>query len=105
MKRSAFDTSSPAILAAVRDGAAFEEACRGVGVNASTGRTWLRRYSVFAGQVDAARRERKPSGGALTRAEFEAHLADRVRAGSVGAMKLWAELHPAESAKGPEDPF
>jgi transposase len=92
----------------MRDGLSIDEAARNVGVNINTVRTWLRngrkapdgRYGAFASEVDAIREARRLPVRAelvtLTRGEVEAILADKARAGSIPALRLWVDLHRSE---------
>ena len=96
------------MLASLRAGASIDEAARNVGVNINTLRTWLRngrkepegRYGEFALEVDAIREARqlpdRAELAALTREEVEAILAEKARAGSIPALRLWVDLHRAE---------
>jgi|ERR1035437_1274875 transposase len=120
MNESRFESVKDALIASVRSGLSVEEAARGEGVNVHTVRSWLAkgrkapqgRYGRFASEVDAMRSlQRLPDRSelrALTREELEGLLAEKVRAGSVPAMRLWADLHRAEFERGegvPDDPF
>jgi transposase-like protein len=116
MARSKFTPENRAvILAQLRSGGSLAGACRDVGVRLKTAEGWLTRgrrdddgdYADFAQAVDEARVARQRAG--LTPDEFEKHLSKAVRAGSVQAMKLWADLHlkqpPPEDPAKPADPF
>jgi transposase len=115
-----FEKFKDELLAAVRSGASLDEAARGAGVNVHTVRSWLSRgrkaptgtYGRFASEVDATRQlQRLPQRSelrSLSREELEGILAEKVRAGSVPAMRLWADLHRAdfEPQEGvSDDPF
>jgi transposase-like protein len=105
------------ILAQLRTGGSLAGACREIGVRLKTAEGWLTRgrrendgdYADFAQAVDEARAAHERAG--MTPDEFEGHLAKAVRAGSVQAMKLWAELHlkpggkDDDEAAKPADPF
>lgn len=87
------------ITASLRAGGSFAGACREVGLRQKTAEGWLTRgrredegpYAEFAAAVDEAREVVERAS--LSREDFEWHLAKAVRAGSVQAMKLWAELN------------
>jgi transposase len=116
-----FESVKDELLASVRAGATLDEACRAAGVNVHTARSWLSRgrkaptgrYGRFASEVDATRQlQRLPRHSelrALTPHELEGLLAEKVRAGSVPAMRLWVDLHRTEFEQQQEgvsgDPF
>jgi hypothetical protein len=113
---SRFEQVAPKLARAVKAGASFDEACQKHGVNVHTAQTWLRngrrdpegRYGTFAAAVDAAKSSRAaakvpPSSEGLTRDEYERLLAEAARAGSVPALKLWADTHPTEGQAAPGD--
>jgi transposase len=103
-----FEQSREGLLVSLRAGANIDESARHVGVSVHTVRTWLRngrkdpdgRYGAFAAEVDAVREsQRLPDHAtlaALTREEVEAILAEKARAGSIPAIRVWLDLHRAE---------
>jgi transposase-like protein len=115
---SRFEKVAPKLLEAVKAGATVAEGCRKLDISPHTVRSWLAngrrdregRYGEFAGAIDAAKRSKhavvpaSPSDG-LSREEWERLLAEAVRAGSVPAMKLWADTHPVDGQAGPVDPL
>lgn len=92
----------------LRAGGNIEESARRCGVSVHTVRTWLRngrkdrdgRYGAFASEVDAIRESQRLPDRAelavLTRDEVEAVLAEKARAGSIPAIRVWLDLHRAE---------
>ena len=118
-KRTSFESVKEALLASVRAGATVDEAARHEGVKVNTVRTWLAkgrkepqgRYGRFASEVDATRQlQRLPQRSELqefTYEELERLLAEKIRAGSVPAMRLWVDLHRAEFERSEQadDPF
>ncbi len=104
------------VVEAVSAGCSIDEGARLAGRPVGSVRRWLTAgrkhpdgvHGVFARQVDEARAaQRLPDRAtlrALTRDELEGLLAEKVRAGSVPAMRLWVDLHRAEFEQG-EDPF
>jgi hypothetical protein len=116
MPASKFTPESRAvILAQLRAGGSLAGACRDIGVRLKTAEGWLTRgrrepdgdYADFADAVEAARAEHDRA--VLSPDEFDKHLAKAVRAGSVQAMKLWADLNLKKGgdppAAEPADPF
>lgn len=113
----AFEAAREGLLASVRAGLTVDEAARLAGVRVNTVRSWLSRgrkapegpYGRFAAEIDASRElKRLPARSELlTRDELEGLLAEKVRAGSVPAMRLWVDLHRAEFEQGEkvDDPF
>ncbi|HVA03484.1 MAG TPA: hypothetical protein VMU64_07000 [Acidimicrobiales bacterium] len=110
-----FDQVAPKLAELVAAGASFDSACDSVGVSPNTGRSWLRkgrrdpdgRYGALAAAIDACRAAQVVAldgGAAMTLEEWEVHLAEAIRAGSVPAMKLYAETH-RESEPARVDPF
>ena len=105
---SVFEQSREGVLGSLRAGANIDESARHVGVSVHTVRTWLRngrkepagRYGAFAAEVDAVREsQRLPDRAelaALTRGEVESILAEKARAGSIPAIRVWLDLHRAE---------
>lgn len=87
------------LLAQVRSGMAFNDACDSIGLSVNTGKGWLRRgrqepgteYAAFAQAVDKAREA--AAAAEMTDAEFQSHLNTAVRRGSVQAMKLWLQIN------------
>ena len=67
-------------------------------------------FDVYGAACGAARARQCPEGHSpeapapLTLDEAEQHLAKAVRAGSVGALKLWFDRHGSEEPAG-DDPF
>lgn len=117
---SVFQEAQEGLVAAVSAGASVDDAARSHGVPVGTVRSWLARgrkapdgpYGGFASRVDAARRlQRLPAPqevAGLTPGEFEELLAEKVRSGSVPAMRLWLDLHRSEFEEGggvADDPF
>jgi hypothetical protein len=110
-----FDDIAPRVLEAVRGGATVDEAAKLAEIPVKTVHSWATRgrkdaegrYGAFARDLDATRAARRlPTSadrGALTREEWEACVAQAVRAGNVQAMKLWADTHGAEGDG--DDPF
>ena len=90
------------LLAQVRSGMGFAEACESVGLSVNTGKGWLRRgrqnpgteFAAFADAVDQARDA--AAAAEMTTAEFQSHVNTAVRRGSVQAMKLWVQLNNPE---------
>lgn len=85
------------IVASVAAGASVADAARAAGTHPSTVKGWVTRgrrepgpYAEFVADLDAAREGREPDGP-MTADEFRGHLDSAVRAGSVQAMKLWAD--------------
>lgn len=114
----AFEAAREGLLASVRAGVTVDEAARSAGVRVNTVRSWLSRgrkapegpYGRFAAEIDASRElKRLPAPlelRALTRDELERVLAEKVRAGSVQAMRLWVDLHRSEfEGERVDDPF
>jgi len=103
--RSRFEALSEGLLAAVRDGLTLEDAATRAGVSENTAKGWARegrkhpegRFGQFAVALDAAR-DQVRSSEPMDWTEFEDHLAAAVRAGSVVAMKLYAELHRSDDS-------
>lgn len=99
------------IVASVAAGASLPDAARAAGVHPSTVKGWVTRgrrgdnpYAEFVGELEAARQDREPDEP-MTAEEFRRHLDGAVRAGSVSAMKLWADRFlpskdPAPPARG-----
>jgi len=90
------------LLASVRAGMGFKEACESIGLSVNTGKGWLSRgrqhpgteYSAFADAVDQAREA--AAAAEMTTAEFQSHVNTAVRRGSEQAMKLWVQLNNPE---------
>lgn len=90
-----------AILERVAAGVSLADASRAANLREKTVKQWITRgrretsgeYSEFVDAVEQARSEAKGRPGPLTPEEFELRLSQAVRAGSVQAMKLWADLH------------
>ena len=90
------------LLAQIRSGMGFAEACESVGLSVNTGKGWLRRgrqnpgteYAAFADAVDQARDA--AAAAEMTTAEFQSHVNTAVRRGSVQAMKLWLQINAPE---------
>lgn len=103
------------IIAQVRVGGTLESAGRELGIRLKTIQGWLTRgrrerdgdYTDFAQAIEEARLARQRAG--MDEDEFDRHLAKAVRAGSVQAMRLWADLHikgkVKDDAAEPADPF
>jgi transposase len=117
---SRFESVKDGMVALVRSGLSVDEAASREGVNIHTVRSWLSkgrkepqgRYGRFASEVDAMRSLQtlpdRSKLGAFTRDELERLLAEKIRAGSVPAMRLWVDLHRAEFEPGEgiaDDPF
>jgi transposase-like protein len=88
------------IVESVAAGCSLPDAARAAGVGLDTLKRWLGRgrredlgpYAAFEAAVSEARKEAALlSPGEMSVAEFREHLERSVRAGSVSAMKLWAE--------------
>jgi len=98
------------ILGRVAAGVSLADASRASGVRADTVRDWLARgrredlgpYSDFEAAVADARKQARLAPDPMSPSEFREHLERAVRAGSVQAMKLWADqfLIPPELAPG-----
>jgi len=98
------------ILGRVAAGVSLPDAARAAGVRADTVRDWLARgrkedlgpYCDFEVAVADARKQAQQSPDQMSPAEFREHLERAVRAGSVQAMKLWADqfMLPPEVAPG-----
>jgi transposase-like protein len=96
------------IVGHVAAGASLADAARRAGVREKTLTGWLARgrrddlgpFAVFAADVADARKRAQQPPGPMTPAEFREHLERAVRAGSVQAMRLWADqyLLPPEAA-------
>jgi hypothetical protein len=104
------DETRATVLGYVAAGASLADAARRAGVREKTLTGWLARgrredlgpFAAFAADVADARRRAQQSPGPMSPSEFREHLERAVRAGSVQAMKLWAEqyLIPLEAAPG-----
>lgn len=87
------------LLDRIAAGASLVDACRDVGVREKTVKGWITRgrreeagdYAAFVAAVDAARAEAQAAPGPMTAEEFRAQVERAVRAGSVQAMRLWAD--------------
>jgi hypothetical protein len=98
------------ILTQLRNGGSLAGACRDIDVRLKTAEGWLTRgrrerdgdYADFAQAVDEARAVHERAG--MSPEDFDRHLAKAVRAGSVQAMKLWADLNLKPGGKGADDP-
>jgi hypothetical protein len=110
-----FEQVAPELCERVAAGASFADACHALEVKTNTARAWLRKgrtdpeglYGRFAAGIDAAKAAQavvSEAAGAMTLEEWEAHLAAAVRAGSVPAMKLFADTHRQEAPER-ADPF
>jgi transposase-like protein len=117
VKPDLFERCGRDVLAALLAGATVEDAAREHGVGPRTVARWLARgreepgsrFGGFTIAYDAAQERRRGVGrGRMTSEEFHDHLDQAVRAGSIQAMKLWAELHLVdreEAAQGDDDPL
>jgi hypothetical protein len=91
------------VVGCVAAGASLADAARRAGVREGTLTGWLARgrredigpFAVFAADVADARRQAQQSPGQMSAREFREHVERAVRAGSVQAMKLWAERYLA----------
>jgi transposase-like protein len=114
---SRFEQVAPKLLEAIMAGATVAEGCRKLDISAHTVRSWLAsgrrdpegRYGAFAASIGTAKRSKRtvppmPADG-LSRDEWERLLAEACKAGSVPALKLWADTHPAEGQAPPMDPL
>jgi len=103
------------IAAAVRDGSTIDEAARHAEVNVHTVRRWLSEgrkrpdgtHGEFARMVDEARAAQRVEldTGSMTYEEIERRLTEQIRAGSLGAIKVWIGLHPQDRTPAEDDPF
>lgn len=88
-----------ALLVRFAAGTSLRDACRDIGVREKTVKGWITRgraetgteYAAFVAAVDEARETAKAAPGPMTAEEFREHVERAVRAGSVAAMKLWAD--------------
>jgi transposase-like protein len=98
------------VVGYVGAGASIPDAARAAGVGVDTLKRWLARgrredlgpYSDFEAAVADARKQARLAPDPMSPSEFREHLERAVRAGSVQAMKLWADqfLIPPELAPG-----
>jgi transposase-like protein len=87
------------VLDKVGAGASIPEAARAAGVGTDTLKRWLTRgrredigpFSDFEAAVVEAREAVRQAPAPMSPEEFRQHLDRSVRAGSVQAMKLWAD--------------
>lgn len=113
--KSRFEGLQDGLLGSVRDGLSLDDAATRAGVSVHTVRGWVRegrkhpegRFGVFATALSAAQSEPQNldpnQSGSMAWAEFEGHLAASIRAGSVTAMKLFADLHRAQVPEQPAE--
>jgi len=111
-----FERVAPDLAERVAAGATVEDACRAANVKVNTARSWLRKgrtdpagkYGPFAAAIDTAKSAQvvptAREATAMSRAEWETHLAEAIRSGSVQAMRLWFAAHPLPQEK-PADAF
>ena len=100
------------ILGRVAAGVSLADASRASGVRADTVRDWIARgrredlgpYSDFEAAVADARKQAEQAQGPMSVHEFREHLERSVRAGSVQAMKLWADQYLIPPEALPELP-
>lgn len=116
-----FEEAAPGILGAVRSGASLDEAARRVDVPIGTVRSWAARgrknlegrYGAWVRDLDESRQKRvlprrvrdlaaHGQDGPMTREEAEHIIVMAMRNGSLQAVRLWLEIHPA-SDEPPRD--